>query len=184
MSNQQIQAGDAYTADLIVNGWTVNGSVLVLSVETVNGAQYALLLAAQGDDPTTSSRWMHARGQVVSANSISSIEGGNGLDSIRLHAKTGHLDTDNYAYELSQAAPQINRRFGPAGDGPVGEEGLATLGAMTRVIQDYKDCVAEAVEERDDMIRRLIAGRVPVKDITARAGLSRERVYQIRDGRR
>jgi hypothetical protein len=184
MNNQQIQAGDTYTADLIVDGWTVNGSILVLSVDTTQGTQYALILAAQGDNPTASTHWMHARGRVTGPNTISSIDGGNGLNSIRLHSKTGHLPTDEYAYELSQATQQINRSYGPAGDGPVGEESLATLNAMARTIQDYKDCVAEAIEERDDMIRRLIAGRVLVKDITAKSGLSRERIYQIRDSRR
>lgn len=184
MSSDHIQAGDTYTADLIVDGWTVSGSILVLTVDTIQGAQYALLLVAEGGNPTTSNHWMHARGRVDSPNAITSIDGGNGLNAIRLHSKTGHLAADEYAYELSQAAPQINRSYGPAGDGPVGEEGLAALGAMTRTIQDYKDCVAEAVEKRNGMIRRLIAGRVPVKDITAKSGLSRERVYQIRDDRR
>jgi hypothetical protein len=184
MSSERIQAGDTYTADLIVDGWTVNGSILVLAIEDAQGSQYALLLAAEGDNPTSSTHWMHARGRIDSPNTINSIDGGNGLNAIRLRSKTGHLAADEYAYELSQAAPQINRSYGPAGDGPVGEDGLAALGAMTRTIQDYKDCVDEAVEERDDLIRRLLAGGVAVKDIKAKTGLSRERVYQIRDGRR
>ncbi|MEU3528803.1 hypothetical protein AB0E62_33980 [Streptomyces sp. NPDC038707] len=184
MSTQQIQAGDTYTADLIVDGWTVSGSVLVLSTETNQGTRYALVLAAQGNNPTSSTRWMHARGRITGPDMISFIDGGNGLNAIQLRSKTGHLPADEYAYELGQAAGSINRRYGPVGEGPVGEEGLASLAAKTRAIQDYKDCVEEAVEERDDLIRRLIAGGVPVKDITAKSGLSRERVYQIRDGRR
>jgi hypothetical protein len=37
---------------------------------------------------------------------------------------------------------------------------------------------------RDEAIRQLLADKVPVKAIVSASGLSRERVYQIRDRRR
>lgn len=44
--------------------------------------------------------------------------------------------------------------------------------------------VAYWADVRDDTIRQLLADGVPVKAIVSASGLSRERVYQIRDKRR
>jgi hypothetical protein len=38
--------------------------------------------------------------------------------------------------------------------------------------------------ERDETIRAMLAGGCPVREITTAIGLSRERIYQIRDQRR
>lgn len=44
--------------------------------------------------------------------------------------------------------------------------------------------ISRWADERDDAIRQLIERRVPVKAIVTASGLSRERIYQIRDRRR
>lgn len=57
----------------------------------------------------------------------------------------------------------------------------------TREIDDIADAVdriATATLDRDAAIRKAIRAGVPVRQIAAAAQLSRERIYQIRDGRR
>lgn len=50
-------------------------------------------------------------------------------------------------------------------------------------ITDAAQAIASAIENRDDLIRRAIANGVPRTHIARAASLSRERIYQIRDGR-
>ena len=47
-----------------------------------------------------------------------------------------------------------------------------------------EQAVAEATRRRDDAVRQAIGDGVPVTAIADRAGLSKARVYQIRDHRR
>ncbi|WP_327135910.1 hypothetical protein OG311_38070 (plasmid) [Streptomyces sp. NBC_01343] len=52
------------------------------------------------------------------------------------------------------------------------------------LIEETVQRIHDAEIERDALIRQAIAERAPVIAIAERAGLSRARVYQIRDGRR
>ncbi|OBA51628.1 hypothetical protein A5789_27210 [Nocardia sp. 852002-51101_SCH5132738] len=52
------------------------------------------------------------------------------------------------------------------------------------VIADAMERMDSALDDRDAAIRRAIRKGVPVREIAAAARLSRERIYQIRDGRR
>lgn len=53
-----------------------------------------------------------------------------------------------------------------------------------RSAQILVDVADEQLGRRDAAVRNALAKSVPVKDIVADTGLSRQRVYQIRDGRR
>lgn len=65
------------------------------------------------------------------------------------------------------------------------EQDLAELGDLRDRIALLEEQVARASEERDRIVRRLLANAVvPVKDVAESAGLTRARIYQIRDGRR
>jgi hypothetical protein len=63
-------------------------------------------------------------------------------------------------------------------------EGQAALLAELTVAQADVNAGDERLARRDAVVRRALAGRVPVREITALTGLTRARIYQIRDGRR
>lgn len=65
------------------------------------------------------------------------------------------------------------------------EQDLAELGDLRDRIALLEEQVVRISEERDRIVRRLLANAVvPVKDVAEAAGLTRARIYQIRDGRR
>lgn len=111
-----------------------------------------------------------------------------------------HLDIDQgaaltlattYAAQLDYPVPE----GGQAPDVEVTAEdaghilsaaGVAQAAAAASVLDDIVDAVGAieaATVERDRLIRRAIADGVPRAAIASAAGLSRARVYQIRDGR-
>lgn len=56
---------------------------------------------------------------------------------------------------------------------------------MRRDITDPHQQIIRLAEERDRIVRRLLANAVvPVKDVAEAAGLPLERIYQIREGKR
>lgn len=68
----------------------------------------------------------------------------------------------------------------PEDDGLIGD--LTDLRARINVLETQLE---GATEERDRIIRRLLSKAVvPVNEIAEAAGLSRARIYQIRDGER
>jgi hypothetical protein len=68
----------------------------------------------------------------------------------------------------------------------------AAIHNVTTVLDDLMDAQAEAsldrqderLSRRDNLLRKALAEGTPVREIVELTGLSRERVYQIRDGRR
>ncbi len=58
------------------------------------------------------------------------------------------------------------------------------LGEAVDALRQAEEVVAEATRRRDDAVRRAISDGVPVAAIAEQAGLSKARVYQIRDHRR
>jgi hypothetical protein len=63
----------------------------------------------------------------------------------------------------------------------------AVLDFPTSLIDDIADAVGriqEAISDRDVAIRKAVRMGVPIRQIAPAAGLSRERIYQIRDHRR
>lgn len=65
------------------------------------------------------------------------------------------------------------------------EQDLVELGDLRDRIALLEEQVARISEERDRIVRRMLANAVvPVKDVADAAGLSRARIYQIRDGKR
>lgn len=61
---------------------------------------------------------------------------------------------------------------------------LRKLGEVTERLDIIKGHVTAVTAARDDAIREALAAGVPVSGIVRAAGLTRARVYQIRDGRR
>ncbi|MDM4761898.1 hypothetical protein QT381_02625 [Galbitalea sp. SE-J8] len=58
------------------------------------------------------------------------------------------------------------------------------LADAVRAEQETADAHARAVRTRDDAVRAAITARTSVAKIVEATGLSRARIYQIRDGRR
>lgn len=69
-------------------------------------------------------------------------------------------------------------------------ENFAADGFEPTQVRTYRPVVegevvdAEPVPSRDDRVRAALAAKVPIKQIMAETGLSRARIYQIRDQRR
>lgn len=61
---------------------------------------------------------------------------------------------------------------------------MDTLGEAVDALRQAEEVLAEATRRRDDAVRRAIDDGVPVAAIAEQAGLSKARVYQIRDHRR
>lgn len=61
---------------------------------------------------------------------------------------------------------------------------IAKVGNAARMVREARQDAAEAEEFLQDAIRQALAGGHRVVDIAEAAGISRARVYQIRDGRR
>lgn len=51
-------------------------------------------------------------------------------------------------------------------------------------ITEARTALEEAIEERDDLIRAALRTALPREQIRQAAGVTRDRLYQIRDGRR
>lgn len=60
----------------------------------------------------------------------------------------------------------------------------AEAARLERAVIDAQWTLAEATQARAEGIRAMLAEGVPVARLAESFGLSRERVYQIRDGRR
>ncbi|WP_282790905.1 hypothetical protein [Streptomyces sp. CC224B] len=111
-----------------------------------------------------------------------SIDRGDDYTPVTLEDFEGlDIDTDdegNPTEEMWQVlADQVNSELPGAHAGPTAEGDLLDdIAAAARAITD-------AEEHRDSLIRAAI-GRVPVTAIADAAGLTRARIYQIRDGRR
>lgn len=93
----------------------------------------------------------------------------------------GDVDTDDQGVPLEPMwevlADQLNGEEPGEPTGPRQEELLEDIADAVRSVHYYE-------EERDALIRSAVADRVPVTAIAEKAGLSRARIYQIRDGRR
>ncbi len=61
---------------------------------------------------------------------------------------------------------------------------MSALPEAVRALQEAEAAVARATQARDEAVRKAIADGVPVATLAEQAGLSKARVYQIRDGRR
>lgn len=61
---------------------------------------------------------------------------------------------------------------------------MQILEEAVAALRQAEEVVAEATRRRDDAVRGAIADGVPVTAIAEQAGLSKARVYQIRDHRR
>ena len=62
--------------------------------------------------------------------------------------------------------------------------GIAKVSNAARMVREARRDVAEAEEFLQDAIRQALAGGHRTVDIAEAAGLSRARIYQIRDGKR
>lgn len=60
----------------------------------------------------------------------------------------------------------------------------ATLAVHTGDVADAADALEVAKSRRDAFVRKLLRGGAGPTEVGRLAGLSRERIYQIRDGRR
>jgi hypothetical protein len=184
MQATTIQPGDTYEADLTVSGWTVPGSVIILDVQQAHGRTQALMLVAQGTNPDSSGRWQYARG-TATGELINHIASSNGLTAVQLTRHIEQRDADAIAYNAGEAKRQLDLAHGPADDdAPVGQEGMPYLDRLGRRAADARETIEEIEEERDEMVRRMLAGGVAAQTLADRLGLSRSRIYQIRDDRR
>lgn len=60
----------------------------------------------------------------------------------------------------------------------------ASADPLLESVTECSRTAAEALEARDEAIRQAVTAGLRATDIARAAGISRERVYQIRDGRR
>lgn len=68
--------------------------------------------------------------------------------------------------------------------GDLGDRELDILADAARALDAAEQAVEAARHDRDQAVRAAISAGARIVDITAITGLSRNRVYQIRDGRR
>jgi hypothetical protein len=61
---------------------------------------------------------------------------------------------------------------------------LEDVRAASVRVQDVSAALASATAARDEAIRRALDAGLTVAEVAAASGLSRERVYQVRDRRR
>lgn len=61
---------------------------------------------------------------------------------------------------------------------------VANIKGWFELVRAAEERARETAEGRDMAIRRVLAAGAKIKEITDITGLSRARVYQIRDGRR
>lgn len=102
-----------------------------------------------------------------------------------LSALIDAVDTDDHGDPLDTEweilADQLN---GNEPGEPTSGQQHHLLAAVEDAAAATRDAAKDRTEDRDERIRSAIAAGVPVITIAKRAGLSRARVYQIRDGRR
>lgn len=91
---------------------------------------------------------------------------------------------DNTEAMAAHVTKKINDEWGPVGEGPCGEGAQMALSRAAQRLQLTRELAEAVEEERDTLIRRMVAGGASVSDIAGRADLNRQRIYQIRDGRR
>ena len=66
----------------------------------------------------------------------------------------------------------------------IDEADAETLSDHVALIEQRTAELAEAVKDRDDQIRAMLAKGAKPTELGRLAGMSRERIYQIKDGRR
>ncbi|WP_157509577.1 hypothetical protein [Leifsonia sp. Root4] len=66
----------------------------------------------------------------------------------------------------------------------IDEDDAETLAIHVALIEQRTAEVAEAVKGRDEQIRGMLAKGAKPTELGRLAGMSRERIYQIKDGRR
>lgn len=98
------------------------------------------------------------------------------------------IDTDDNGWPTDDMWEILAEQFNSEIPGEVGyslqDDVLAAIRHEADKITEAAITIAEAEEVRDDYIRAAINARVPVTGIAAAAGLTRGRIYQIRDNRR
>ncbi len=184
------QPGTIHQATLIGSApWDVPAHILILAIERIEGEHILTGIVAQDANPAASSQSISLRGELV-GNIV------RNTDSLAASIRTAG---DSYRVSIGDpvstydddlpglatwVAKDLADWWGPVGEAACGEEaGLSLMRAAQRV-QSIRE-LAEGIEEsRDDLIRRMIAGGVSVSSIASKVGLDRQRIYQIRDGRR
>lgn len=111
----------------------------------------------------------------------------------RLVAENATVDSDGYDYDsdLAQLAHFTLHRDGTMTENeppPPPADPDAALLAKIRTAAGRRSearAIAAAAEgERDQLVRDALAAGIPASTVAAAAGLSKPRMYQIRDGRR
>ena len=106
-----------------------------------------------------------------------------------LDALAGQIDTDDDGYPLDGQwevlADQLNSDVAGGPSSSAGDAVLAELANLRQAMNQREDEFFRAQEDLHDLIRTAVNGKdAPVTSIASAAGYSRERIYQIRDGRR
>lgn len=104
-------------------------------------------------------------------------------ESLASGGKADHAD--DIAHELSAITLPLGvisriRRRRNGHDGDV----LGRIRDYDEEMRSWRDLADLAQQRRDDLIRQAITDGITVSRIAEIAGIARERVYQIRDGRR
>lgn len=105
------------------------------------------------------------------------------LEIVKVYAGQISDDTDLYDVEtgeISDAGAELI----------IGSIASAALYNSASVLDDLVEAQGdvdrqdERLSRRDSLLRKALSEGIPVREIVEHTGLSRERVYQIRDGRR
>ena len=104
---------------------------------------------------------------------------------LRALAETDPTETyDPQDLTDAQAAALTEAYRASADADPVADTRLSDLADAHRTYHDTAEAADSARVERDALLRSIAQAGVSVRDIRLVTGLSRERIYQIRDARR
>lgn len=169
--------------------WDIPAHILVLAVERIGTETILTGIVAEGANPAHSGQAFDVRGELLD----------NILRNTDIHAASISIGGDHYTIRIGEpvgtydgdlpglarhVAKSIADEWGPAGEGPCGEEANLALIRAAQRVELARDFSRGIEDERDDLIRRMVAGGVRVEQIASSARLNRQRIYQIRDNRR
>ncbi|MFD8706845.1 hypothetical protein ACFV1W_30295 [Kitasatospora sp. NPDC059648] len=186
-----LKPGTITAASFRTGSWSIRGAAVIWAIEpTEHRRQRKVLLSLldSTDSKALETHWEYVRGTLYDSGELLKTAGAPDTGAIWLGDVIGTYTPNDPQYNSveimrDEGTKYLNTNFGPEEGEPCTEEtaGPALRLAQFRIANARQGVVSEE-RARDYLVRRMIEAKVPVERLAVLTEMSRQRIYQIRDG--